>query len=154
MKITIPAKGILDIKVAIFDFNGTLALDGVISAETKEQLIKLAELMDIYILTADTNGTAANECKGLPVILKCFSQNASAEKAKIISELGEVQSVCFGNGFNDIEMFKLATLSVAILGQEGTYAKLLLQADIVVKDINDGISLLTNTNRIIADLRN
>ena len=153
MRVTVPGSDILEIMFSVFDFNGTIAVDGTISLDIREKLIRLSDILQIYVLTADTNGNAANECKDLPLTLKCFSGSASLQKAKIVSELGADRCVCFGNGFNDIEMFKLSRLSVAIIGEEGLCAKILPHADIVVNNINDGISLLLQHNRIIADLR-
>lgn len=40
-----------------------------------------------------------------------------------------------GNGMNDIEMFKVATLSIAVIGEEGCAGKLIVQSDIVVSSI-------------------
>ena len=61
--------------------------------------------------------------------------------------------MCFGNGVNDIEMFMAAQLSAAVLDTEGLCPRLLTYADILVKDIRDGIDLLLYPSRIIADLR-
>ncbi len=58
-----------------------------------------------------------------------------------------------GNGMNDIEMFKSAILSVAVIGEEGCAGKLIAQSDIVVSSIEKVFSMIENTNRIVATLR-
>ena len=62
-------------------------------------------------------------------------------------------TACFGNGFNDIEMFDAADLSIAVTDSEGACAALLPHADIVVKSALDGLDLLLKTDRIKATLR-
>ncbi|MPN17053.1 hypothetical protein SDC9_164402 [bioreactor metagenome] len=52
-----------------------------------------------------------------------------------------------------MKMFKIASLSIAVLEKEGMCATLLSGADIIVKSIEDGINLLLNPNALIATLR-
>ncbi|MCL2821787.1 MAG: HAD hydrolase family protein [Firmicutes bacterium] len=156
MQIEIFGKGIIKIENAVFDYNGTIALNGKIDPKIKTMLIKLAKIMPVYVLTADTNQSAAGCCADLPInlkILTCDVVSTQTQKANIVAGLGLKNCVCFGNGFNDIEMFKIAGLSIAVLGEEGLCTKLLAHSDILVKSINDGIDLLFNTNRIVAGLR-
>ena len=154
MIIKIPGREALDIRTIVFDFNGTLATDGKLSKSVKAKLFQLAQNYRLYILTADTYGSAARECEGLPVVLKTFdSEGAAAFKAQIMVELDPAFCACLGNGFNDMGMFKGAALAVGILGDEGIYAGLVGQADILVKSIDDGLDLFLNTGRITAGLR-
>lgn len=77
---------------------------------------------------------------------------AAACKEEIVSALqGGV--ACFGNGFNDIPMFSLAALSVAVLEGEGLCAQLLTQADVLVTSAADGLDLLLKPDRLRATLR-
>ena len=47
-------------------------------------------MANIYVLTADTYGSAAMECQGLNLTLKTFPKdNADDYKAKIVNELGK-----------------------------------------------------------------
>ena len=154
MIINIPGREVLDIRTIVFDFNGTLATDGKLSDSVKAKLFKLAQSYELYVLTADTYGSAARECEGLPVVLKTFdSEGATAFKAQITAELGPANCACLGNGFNDMGMFKEAALAIGVLGDEGIYAGLVGQADILVKSIDDGLDLFLNTDRITAALR-
>ena len=51
MKIEIPGYRELNITSLLLDYNGTIAVDGVIRREVRERIGKLAKQLDIYILT-------------------------------------------------------------------------------------------------------
>lgn len=153
IKIEIPRRGDYEIENAVFDYNGTVAVNGEMSENTQENLKKLSEFVDIYILTADTYGTVKKKCEKLPVSLEVFPTHDAADyKEKIVSSLSG-QSICFGNGYNDIKMFDVADLSICIIEGEGCAGKLLSHSDIIVKSIDDAFELVFNTNRIKATLR-
>ena len=61
IRIDIPGWGNIDIKNIVIDLNGTIATDGRIALEVKEKINSLSELAKVYILTADTQGTANEE---------------------------------------------------------------------------------------------
>ena len=63
MKISIPGYRELNISNLILDYNGTIAVDGAIPDEVKAALTRLSELLSIYVLTADTHGTAKAMCR-------------------------------------------------------------------------------------------
>jgi len=153
LKIEIPGRKILNIENIIFDFNGTLALDGKLNDNTKTLLNKLKELVNIYILTADTYGTVLEQCKDLGFQVKIFSQKSSSLCKKKIVKSIKGDKIAVGNGFNDIEMFKVSELSIAIIGKEGCCSKLLKYCDIVVTSIEDVFDLFFNPSRIKATLR-
>lgn len=154
ININIPGRCSYSIEHIVFDYNGTIAVNGIISESTREKLSILCNLADVYVLTADTYGSAAKECEGLNLTLKTFPKdNAADYKLKIVNELGKDKTMCFGNGYNDIKMFEAASLSVAVLEKEGMCVALLKEATILVKSIEDGINLLLNTNALIATLR-
>lgn len=154
MKIEIPGYGELNLSHLLLDYNGTIATDGMIPDSVKERLEQLSKELDIYVLTADTHGTAAKQCEGLNVTLKTFPVgNAADHKVAVARELGGKECVCLGNGRNDILMFQESALSIAIMDTEGMYAGLLREADICVSSIEDGLDLLLYPKRIIADMR-
>ena len=153
IKIEIPGRGDYEIENAVFDYNGTVAINGEMSENTQENLKKLSEFVDIYILTADTYGTVKKKCEKLPVSVEVFPTHDAADyKEKIVSSLSG-QSICFGNGYTDIKMFDVADLSICIIEGEGCAGKLLSHSDIIVKSIDDAFELVFNTNRIKATLR-
>ena len=154
MKIVIPEYKTLDIDTLFLDFNGTIAVDGIIPAGVKQRLTALAELFRIYILTADTNGNAKDQCEGLPVILQTFpTGNAREYKKELIKATGSKHCAAMGNGRNDELMLKEAALSIAIMDKEGMYGRLFKEADICVRSMQDGLDLFLYPNRIIAGLR-
>ena len=154
ININIPGRKNYIIENIVFDYNGTIAVDGKIAHATKEKLVLLCNMANVYVLTADTYGSAAKECEGLSLTLKTFPKdNAADYKKKIVKEIGKETTICFGNGYNDIKMFEVAELSVAVLEREGMCAKLLVNSDVLVKSIEDGINLLLDTKALIATLR-
>lgn len=154
MKIEIPGYKELNITTVLLDYNGTIAVDGEIRPSVKERLKKLAESFDIYILTADTHGTAKDQCRDLPVEVCTFPVgNAMDYKREVIERIGGENCVCMGNGRNDVRMFEAALLSVGIIDREGACGALLREADICVNSAEDGLDLLMYPKRLIAGLR-
>ncbi|WP_326907872.1 HAD family hydrolase [Sedimentibacter sp. MB31-C6] len=154
ININIPGRCDCFIENIVFDFNGTIAVNGKIEPSIKEKISILCNMANVYVLTADTYGSAAMECQGLNLNLKTFPNDKVADyKAKIVNELGKDKTICFGNGYNDIKMFEIAALSVAVLEKEGTCSSILKESDVMVKSIDDGINLLLNPKALIATLR-
>ncbi|WP_050608130.1 HAD family hydrolase [Clostridium niameyense] len=152
--INIQGRETLNIKNIVFDYNGTIAVDGILNEYVKKNLVELSKKFNIYILTADTYGNVQQQCRDLPIKIETFPKgNATKYKKDFVHSLDSKNTVVVGNGMNDIEMFKEAVLSVAVIGEEGCAGRLLLESDIVVKDINSAFILFQNTNRIIATLR-
>lgn len=88
MIIEIPGYQTLDLEYLVLDYNGTIAIDGKMPDTVKQRLRTLAEHLKIYILTADTHGTAKENCQGLPVQIQTFpGSNAMAEKMNIVGKL-------------------------------------------------------------------
>lgn len=152
--VEIPGRDNLNIKNVVFDYNGTVAEDGIMAYQTKENLKKISENLKVYIITADTYGNVKKQCEGLPVSIETFPKgNATFYKKSFVEKLGSGETMVIGNGMNDIEMFKVATLSIAVIGEEGCAGKLIVQSDIVVSSIEKVFSMIENTNRIVATLR-
>jgi soluble P-type ATPase len=77
IRIDIPGWGNIDIKNIVIDLNGTIATDGRIAPEVKEKINSLSELAKVYILTADTQGTANEEILGMNVeLIKIPEENS------------------------------------------------------------------------------
>lgn len=154
MIIDIPGYRTLEINKLVLDYNGTIAIDGDIPETVKERLRSLSENLDIYVLTADTHGTARQKCEGLPVTIMTFpGDSAMYEKERIIRELGAEVSMAVGNGRNDVLMCRESALSVAIAGREGAFSGLVGETDVTVCTIEDALDLLLKPKRLIATLR-
>lgn len=153
MRIDIPGRDALNIDHVVLDFNGTIAVDGAIVPALEERLVRLAELVKVHVLTADTYGTVRKQCASYPVQVSVFpSDNAAESKREIVASL-EGGVCCFGNGYNDRLMFDEDELSVCIVEREGACAALFNCADVVVTHAEDAFDLLLNPKRLIATLR-
>ncbi len=151
----IPGTGEIKIENIVFDYNGTVAVDGKLINGIKESMIKLKNHANIYILTADTYGTVKVQCNDLGVEVKTFpKENAGLFKKEIVEKLGAENTICVGNGVNDIEMFKICRISIATIEEEGCSGKLLMHTDIAVKSIKNAIELILSEDRMKATLRN
>lgn len=155
IKIDIPGDKSFEINNVVFDYNGTIAEDGVLIPKVKELILELVDKdIDVYIVTADTHDSVREQCKDLPVHIETFKkENAQEDKKRIVQSLGGEHTVTIGNGRNDAEMFKSSILSIVIIGKEGCCAKTLVEADIVVTNILDAVELILNPDRIKATLR-
>lgn len=154
MKINVPGRNNLEIRNVVFDYNGTLAVDGVMSEYVKEMLTTISQHLNIYIITADTYGNVRTQCKCLPVNIETFPEgNATIYKKKFVEKIGEKYTLAVGNGLNDVEMLKKAALSVAILGEEGCSSQAIINSHITCKDIKDVFNMILKKDRIRATLR-
>lgn len=150
----VPGRDDIEIDNVVFDYNGTIAVDGRLIDGVADLINRLAEDVNIYILTADTYGTVERECAHINSKVLTFpKENAGQSKLDIVNKLGGDRTICVGNGFNDIPMFKEAALSIGIIEGEGASGKLLANADIVVRDIGDGLNIILNGNMVKATLR-
>jgi len=148
--IDIPGRGNLRIAHAVFDFNGTLALDGQVPDRVEILLRKVAVAYHTTILTADTFGTVASFARHVGLDYQIV-QNGEDKERFVDALAGGVVAV--GNGRNDAPMFKRAELAIAVLGLEGTAMSAVLAADVVVPSIENALELLLSTTRLVATLR-
>jgi P-type E1-E2 ATPase len=152
MKLEIQNIGIIEIKNIVLDFNGTIAKDGKIYEDIKEKIINLSKNFNIFVLTSDTNGSAAKELSDLPLKLQILkTSNHTKEKEEFVKSLKNVFAV--GNGSNDFLMLKTADIGVCVINEEGASSKSIMNADIVCKSIIDAFEFLEKPKRIIATLR-
>ena len=151
--IKIPGREELILNHLILDYNGTIAEDGEIIEGIRPRLAELAKELSIYVITADTHGTAAKKCEGLPLQVLTFP---TTEVGKIKAEEADKMEggvITIGNGFNDIQMSDAADLSICVIGREGCCGALLAHTDVVVTSIEDALDLLLKTGRLRATLR-
>ena len=153
LNIKIPGREELTLNHLILDYNGTIAEDGEIAESIRQRLAELSKDLSIYVITADTHGTAAKKCQGLPLQVLTFpTTEVGAIKAEEVRKLsGGV--ITIGNGYNDIQMSDAADLSICVIGKEGCCGALLMHTDVVVTSIDDALDLLLKRDRLRATLR-
>jgi soluble P-type ATPase len=154
IQIDIPGWGNMEIENIVLDLNGTIATDGKIPITIKEKIKSLSEEVSVYVLTADTQGTANEEIWDLNVqLVKTSEEDSKIRKFEFFSTLTPEKTVAIGNGNNDQLILKEAALGIAVLGEEGMSVSALKDADIVVKDISNALDLFLKPKRLIATLR-
>lgn len=153
LTIQIPGRDELNINHLILDYNGTIAEDGSLLPGVAPRLELLSRTLSIYVITADTHGTAAKNCNGLPIqVLTYPTVNVGTIKAEEALKLANGVA-CIGNGFNDIQMADACALSICVIGSEGCCGTLLSHSDVIVTSILDALDLLIKPDRLRATLR-
>jgi len=149
--ITIPGRGEYRLQHAVFDVNGTLALDGHLLEGVAEGIAQLRQHLEVHMLTADTHGRQATI--DVELGFTAHRVQKAEEKAQFVRHLGAETVVAIGNGTNDAGMFQIAALSIAVVGPEGLSTRALDAADILAPDILSALGLLLHPRRLVATLR-
>ncbi|QKF82355.1 HAD family hydrolase [Halarcobacter ebronensis] len=155
MRIEIPGREAFEIKSIVFDYNGTIAIDGRVIEGILEQINELSKSFDFYVITADTYGTVQKELENTSCkVITIGKENQDEKKLEFIKSLDSKTVLSVGNGRNDKLMLKESILGIAILQDEGLCTQTFLNSDILVKSIFDVFGFLRDKNRLIATLRN
>lgn len=153
-EIDIPGFGHVHLEHLVSDFTGTLSVDGRLLPGVKERLNKIAGILNVYILTADTFGMAKAELKDIHCSIHILAgDDHDVQKKRYISDLGAEGVIAFGNGNNDRLMLKTAKIGVAVSLNEGCAGDAIIASNIFVTSITDGLDLLLNPKRLKATLR-
>ena len=155
MIVEIPGRETLEIKDIVFDYNGTIAIDGKLIGDVSKNINELSSSFNFYVITADTYGKLKKELENTNckvITIPALSQDMA--KLNFVKELGLNTCLSVGNGRNDKLMLKETILGIAILQDEGLSTETLLNSDILVKSIFDVFAFLKDSNRLIATLRN
>ena len=152
--IEIPGHKKLELKNLVLDYNGTLACDGKLIEGVKRCLSRLAQSVQIHVLTADTFGKAQSGLEGIDCKLSILPpENQDSGKLAYVEKLGPSSTVCIGNGRNDRLMLKAAALGIAVILEEGASTQTIKDADIACTSIVSALDLLSNPLRLVATLR-
>jgi len=155
MKIDIPGRDDFELKNIVFDYNGTIAIDGKLISGVSESINSLSQDFDFYVITADTYGTVEKELENTNCkVITIGKDSQDICKLDFIKQLGSNTTLSVGNGRNDMLMLKESILGIAILQDEGLCTQTMLNSDILVKSIFDIFSFLKDKNRLIATMRN
>jgi len=154
LKVDIPSRGLLRLEHLVLDVNGTIALDGQPIPGVHERLDRLGEMLTLWLVSADTQGTLVELADVLQIKWRLLQKgNEVAQKAALVDELGAERVVAIGNGANDAMMLQRAALGIAVLGGEGLATACLAAADVVVLSIEAALDLLLHPRRLVATLR-
>ncbi|GAC1389277.1 MAG: HAD family hydrolase [Ktedonobacteraceae bacterium] len=151
LRLDIPQRGIIELHHAVFDINGTLAVDGIAMPQVIDALKVLSAHLSIHLLSAGTHGNITYLEADLGFPLHLISKGE--EKTRYVQELGSEHVVASGNGINDVGMLRLATIGIAVMTSEGIATRVLQAADILVSSPLDALNLLLKPKRLIATLR-
>ena len=155
MKIAIPGRETLDIQNIVFDYNGTIAIDGKLIEKVSQNINELSSQFNFYVITADTYGTVQKELENTNCeVIVIAKEEQDICKLNFVNGLNSKTVLSVGNGRNDKLMLKQTALGIAILQDEGLCTQTLLNSDIVVNSILDVFGFLKDPNRLIATLRN
>jgi P-type E1-E2 ATPase len=155
IKIDIPGYKQIEAIHLVLDYNGTLAIDGLIKKGVIKLLNILASTIKIHIVTADTFQMAKDELKSIDCELVILNrEKQDQQKAQYIAGLGIENVIAIGNGRNDALMLKSAAIGIAVIQKEGAAKEALINCDVVCFDIIDTLELLSNPKRLVATLRN
>jgi P-type E1-E2 ATPase len=150
----IPGRGLIQLHYAVFDVNGTLALDGNLIEGVEARIAQLRGKLEVRLITADTHGRQTEIDQRLKFSAdRLLPGNERQQKANYVWRLGAFNAVAIGNGANDVEMLKAAAIGIAVIGREGASSEAVAGADIVTLNVIDAIDLLLNPKRLVATLR-
>jgi len=154
IEIDVPGFGNLRLQHLVADFNGTLAIDGILLPEVAERLQRLGQALHVHVLTADTQGTARREIDAERATLVVIPEVSQADaKADYVRQLGADEVVAIGNGRNDRKMLRAAALGIAVIQREGGAVEALAHADVVAAGIVDALDMMLSPKRLVATLR-
>jgi soluble P-type ATPase len=154
IRIDIPGYGVLELEHLVSDVNGTLAADGWLLPGVDERLRRLANLLHVHVVTADTFGRVREQLAGAPCRLEILGPVGQTEaKRCYVEALGSRRCAALGNGRNDSSMLKAAALGIAVIGEEGAAVETLQSARVVCRDALSALDLLLSPLRLTATLR-
>ncbi|MBW2174572.1 MAG: ATPase P [Deltaproteobacteria bacterium] len=151
--IAVPGFGSVELENLVLDLNGTLTESGDFIPGVVDYLERLkAKGFKVYVLSADTRGVLQQTFELSPDIEAVVTET-SEDKKRFVESIGAETTVCVGNGNIDVEMFKVAKLSICTVQAEGAATKAVLHADIVVTHISHALEVLLDPDKLIATLR-
>jgi soluble P-type ATPase len=154
MHIAIPGYHDFELEYLVFDYNGTLAIDGIPKPQVLEQLAQLARTFRRSIVTADTYGVVQAQVQIPEVHIQILEKDRQCErKAEFVRQLGAAKTVAIGNGYNDHLMLREAALGMAVIQAEGAAYHTIANADLVFTNILEALECLRHPQRLIASLR-
>ena len=152
--VDIPGFGEVKLEHLVSDFTGTLSMDGVLLPGVEDRLNRIAEFLQVQILTADTFGKAREALEKVRGTIHILTgADHDLQKEAYVKDLGSERVVALGNGNNDRKMLAAARVGIAVAEGEGCAMEAIVAANILVRSAQDGLDLLLNPKRLKATLR-
>ncbi len=159
ISIDIPGFGLRHITTILTDYTGTLSREGRLVEGVKDSLRRLADLVDIHVITADTFGFAAVELNGVPVefVRLKGEHDHDVQKLQYGEKLSLSHCVVFGNGNNDRLLLTAAKASggiaISVDNGEGCAIDALLNSHVFIVGAVNALKLLLEPKGCKATLR-
>ncbi len=154
LRLTVPGMKHLEIRHVVFDFNGTIAKDGKLINGVKQGIDEFSDRLKFHIITADTFGSVKEQLDNVDAVLTVISnKNQDQKKLSYLKTLGIHQTICVGNGANDVLMLDESIIGIAVLGEEGIASDAISASDHMVKNIRDVFGFFKTPERLVATLR-
>lgn len=154
IELNIPGTENISIEHLVLDFNGTVALDGLLLSGVRDRLKILAENLRVHVLTADTFGQAQAQLNGIDCLFFLIEPGSQEKrKQEYVKELGADRTIAIGNGKNDCLMIRDAKIGIAVILAEGAASVTVQSADVICTDINRALDLIIHPLRLTATLR-
>lgn len=154
IRVEIPGRDVVEIHNVIFDYNGTLAVDGEPLEGLYNALERLSNEVKLFIVTADTFGTVREYFDERPVEVVIIDRDCGNDfKREYLLKLGRNKTAAIGNGRNDMDMLRESCLSIGIIGREGCFGGIASVSDILMTSPVHAVELLLNPDRMKATLR-
>ena len=154
IQLAVPGRADVEIEHAVFDINGTLAVDGSLVDGVEERVLRRCPGLRLHLASSDTFGTGRAIADPLVAeFVRVAPPDESLAKAEVVRRLGPDQTIVVGNGSNDALMLEAAALGIYVIGAEGAAVASMLAADIVVADVLQALDLLVDPRRLTATLR-
>jgi len=158
ISIDIPGFGLRHIDKLLTDYTGTLSSGGRLTEGVRESLNRLAELLEIHVITADTFGLAREELRGIDTVFFLLAgERQDVQKQAYGERLGLAHCVVFGNGNNDRLLLKAAKefggIAIAVDNGEGCATDALIHSHIFIVGAVNALNLLLEPKGCKATLR-
>jgi soluble P-type ATPase len=104
-----------------------------------------------FLAGAGAFGKAPSALEGSPVDVEIVV--TGQDKLRLLRRLGPSYTVAIGNGRNDVAILQKAAVGIVVIGPEGAAGDAVHAADILVRDIQEGLDLLLKPLRLKATYR-
>ena len=132
-----------------------MTVDGDFIEGVLPRLHELSRILNVFILTADTNQTVDKLAESFRDIKihKLESGRGDIQKLYFLEKIGREKTAAIGNGCNDVLMLREAALGICVIGSEGAAVEAIRASKALFLNICDALDIFLKRNRMIATLR-